>query len=101
MSKDKKLYIIASFALLLGTAVVVLAWGVSLRTVVMFGLGALGWSILAIYKAWKVSKRRKTPSIQHITRGKTIIRMVRIERITSFLILTFSAVSLVKRVGSW
>ena len=97
MGKDKKLYVVVSFALLLAIAGVVLACGVSLRTVIMFGLGVLGWSILAIYKAQKVSKRRKATNIQHTTGENTNRRrMMRIERIASSLILAFSAVSLVR-----
>jgi len=97
MSKDKKLYVVGLFALVLTIAIVVLAWGVSLRTVIGFGFGGLGWSILALWKARKFSIRSETPSKQVTKREETIRRRwMLIERIVFSLIFAFSAVSLVR-----
>jgi hypothetical protein len=97
MRKDKKLYIVGSLGLLLTIAVLVQAWGVSIRTVIVFGFGGFGWSILALWKARIFSGRRETPSTQATLKRKTIRRRwMLIERIVFSLIFAFSGVSLVR-----
>ena len=102
MSEERKLYVLLTVAMPIAVAGIVLAWAEgNLRTAIIFAVVSVGWSVIVLATARKVTRRRKISKTRPVTeRTRRHRRMMVLERTFALLILVVSVASLAKALVS-
>jgi len=95
MSKAHKLYILVGITLPLAVSTIVLSSREGYVLIACtFGVASVSWSVLALYSAWKFSKRQKTDNTHRMAEVTLRHRHLMLFEKISCLLLILSAVAL-------